>query len=370
MIGDRDARMILNGLPDIGPVTVSRIRSACGWSPSALLASSREALRARLRGKRADIVAAWQTHFDLEREHALLERWDAEYLIPGDPGWPADLDTLPDAPLGLYCVRRARDWRAGVAIIGTREPTVYGKKVSEQLAYGLVNAGLTVISGLARGVDTYAHRAALDAGGRTVAVLGGALDRLYPPENGELAAGIAANGGIWTEFCFGRGADRQSFPQRNRIVAGMSRAVVVVESGESGGSMITARFAAEQGKPVFAVPGRIDVPSSAGCHRLLRDGAHVCCGVDDILRELALELQPAVSAAAVAAVTNDSPVWQALSHHELAVAEWLRDGEPYHPDQLAEKTGLPVWQLSGALIMLEVKGLARKRPDGCFERGW
>ena len=223
-----------------------------------------------------------------------------------------------------------------------------------------------MISGLARGIDTAAHEGSLEAGGATAAVLGTGIDLVYPPENIDLYRRVEAGGAIVSEFPFGRRADRQSFAMRNRIVSGLCAAVVVVESDVDGGSMITAKFAGEQGRPLFAVPGRIDQPTSAGCHQLIRDGATLCTGVDDILAELQSlpGLHPAARTTVRGTAAKPVPV---LTEPEARTHAAFAGGEILTLDALLEKTGLAYADLAPALMMLELKKLVAKRLDGTYE---
>jgi DNA processing protein len=232
----------------------------------------------------------------------------------------------------------------------------------------LARLGFCVTSGLARGIDTAAHEGALSVGGKTAAVLGTGIDIIYPPENLALYRRIEAEGGaILSEFPLGRRADRQSFAMRNRIVAGMSEAVVVIESDVDGGAMITARFAGEQGRLIFAMPGRIDQNTSAGCHQLIRDGATLLTSVDDILNELNYldGMRPTAIAEKPADVAAGRPA--NLTADEAKVFECFRGGAILSPDALSGLTELSAAQLSATLMMLELKRLVAKRADGAFE---
>jgi DNA processing protein len=361
--------MILNGLPDLGPITIARLEAASGGRLAEVLDWPENRLRACCTMRQTRSIRNWREMFDLAREEALLRRWDAAFRTPAEASWPAALRQLPDAPAGLYVCRAGVNLRPGVALVGTRNPSHYGRKVAREFAGALAGAGLTVISGLATGIDTEVHRAALAAGGQTAAVLGSGLDRLYPPENQALAGEIAASGGVWTEFPFGRQADRRSFPQRNRIVSGMSLALVVIESGATGGSMITARFALEQNRPVFAVPNRIDQPASAGCLQLLREGAMVATSAGDVVAELRHHpLQLDLTGLAAPDPTPDA--LRELAPAELATLQPLREGEPLHPDQICEQSGQAGYAIAANLLLLELRGLVRKRPDGRYERAF
>ena len=197
----------------------------------------------------------------------------------------AGLSASGSMPLGLYLSGVIPEGPY-VSIVGTRQPSLYGQKICRELAKGLAEAGFCIVSGMARGIDSIAHETALSADGKTMAFLGSGIDIVYPPENLNLYQEIAKRGAVLSEFPFGRKADRRTFPMRNRLVSGISSAVIVIESAASGGSLITAQFAAEQGRLVFAVPGRVDQPASAGCNQLIRDGATLVRNVQDILEEL------------------------------------------------------------------------------------
>jgi DNA processing protein len=239
--------------------------------------------------------------------------------------------------------------------------------VAKKFGAELARLGFCVVSGLARGIDTAAHEGALSVGGRTAAVLGCGIDIIYPPENLELYRRIEAEGAVLSEFPFSRRADRQSFAMRNRIVAGMCEATIVVESDVDGGAMITARFAGEQGRLIFAVPGRIDQNTSAGCHQLIRDGATLMTSVDDLLNELnyLAGLRPAPIGEKPAEASAGRPA--NLTSDEARVLACFQGGSILAVDALAGQTGLSAAQLSAILMMLELKRLIAKRADGAFE---
>ena len=215
------------------------------------------------------------------------ERWASISILRDDPAYPAALGRICDPPGVLFCQGKLepRDELA-VAVVGSRRCTVYGRQQAERLAGVLARAGLTIVSGLARGIDAAAHRGALEAGGRTIAVLGTGLANIYPPEHAELAAAIARNGAVLSEVPLDTAPLPGLFPQRNRIIAGLSMGVVVVEASRNSGALHTVRHALEQGREVFAVPGRIDSLASEGCHDILRDGATLVRHADDILQGL------------------------------------------------------------------------------------
>jgi len=363
--------MILNDLPNIGPISLNRLLAEFGNDPRRILAAPRRQLEG-VRGIGPESSAAlsgWTEHFNLAREEERLAQAGATFLTPRDDDYPSMLKEIHDPPIGLYRLGSYRFEHPCVAIVGSRRTTLYGQAVAKKLGSELARLGFCVVSGLARGIDTAAHEGALAVGGKTAAVLGTGLDSIYPSENLKLYRDIAASGAVLSEFPFGRKADRQSFAMRNRIVSGMSQAVVVVESDVSGGAMITAKFAGEQGRLLFAVPGRIDQPSSAGCHQLIRDGATLLTSVDDLLSELSYlgGLRPAAIPAREGELGVLEQLQAQLSAPEQQVCEALRGGTILGIDALALATGLPASDISATLMMLELKKRVVKRADGTFE---
>jgi DNA processing protein len=293
---------------------------------------------------------------------------DTRIVVRGTPQFPAALADIPGAPTLLFLRGELRpDDARAVGLVGTRHPNAYGRRMAQALAAGLARAGVCVVSGMARGIDGICHAAALDAGGRTVAVLAGGFDRLYPPEHRPLADRIVRAGALVTESVPSQESARGLFPARNRIISGLSRAVVIVQAGEGSGALITARHAAEQGRPTLAVPGPADEEQSAGCHRLLRDGATLCRGVEDVLEEMD-GLLPRPQAASDAPVSPPpAPPRPALSDDESRVYALL-DGAARSMDELAQATGLAVARLSGVLLGMQMKKAVRQLPGNRFER--
>lgn len=364
--------MILNDLPNIGPITLNRLLAEFGGDPVAILRADRRSLE-RVRGVGPETSASlvgWVAHFDLAREEERLAKAGANFITARDASYPRQLKEIHDPPIGLY---RKGDYGFDapcIAIVGSRRTTLYGQATAKKLGAELARLGFCVVSGLARGIDTAAHEGALSVGGRTAAVVGTGIDIIYPSENLDLYRRIAERGAVLSEFPFGRKADRQTFAMRNRIVSGMSEAVIVVESDVDGGAMITAKFAGEQGKLLFAVPGRIDQPSSAGCHQLIRDGATLLTCVDDVLSELNY-LQGFSPGKIPAAPDQPSVLEQlttaSLGDDERKVAECFRGGALLGIDALTAQTGLSAPVVSAALMLLELKKLVAKRADGTFE---
>jgi DNA processing protein len=367
---ERQAFMILNDLPNIGPIVLNRLLAELGGDPRDILAAPQRRLEA-VKGVGPETSASlvnWPTHFDLVREEERLAKATATFITTRDEGYPRLLKEISDPPIGLYRKGGYLFEQPCIAIVGSRRTTLYGQTVAKKLGADLARLGFCVVSGLARGIDTAAHEGALSVGGKTAAVLGTGIDLVYPPENLDLYRRIAESGAILTEFPFGRKADRQSFAMRNRIVAGMSEAVVVVESDVSGGAMITAKFAGEQGRLLYAVPGRIDQSSSAGCHQLIRDGATLFTGVEDILNELnyldGLRPSPIPSRASTGGGEGAS---DGLEGAERQIMECFRGGGILSIDAIAALTGLAPAEISATLLLLELKKAVVKRADGAFE---
>ena len=366
---ERQAFLVLNALPNIGPITLNRLLEELGGDPCAVFTADKRRLES-VQGVGPVIsatIAAWREHFDLPREEERMAKADTAFITTRDAAYPKLLKQINDPPIGLYRKGRYEFEHPCIAVVGSRRTTLYGQATAKKLGTELARLGFCIVSGLARGIDTAAHEGALLVGGKTAAVLGCGIDIVYPPENLALYRNIEKEGAILSEFPFGRRADRQSFPMRNRVVAGMCEATVVVETDVNGGAMITARFAGEHGRLIFAVPGRIDQTTSAGCHQLIRDGATLLTGVDDILSELsyldglrpqAIPAKPGEPAAAPTGLTAD----------EAAVFECFRGGAMLTPDTLAAQTGLPAHRLSPTLMLLELKRLIAKRADGSYEQ--
>ena len=350
---DRQAYLILNSIPDLGPVGVTELLAQSGGDPRAVLAG----------------LGDWRRHFDLAREERLMAEHGVDFITRADAAFPRLLREIHTPPIGLYRRGTYAFGQACIAVIGSRRSTHYGREVAHRLGAELAALGFCVVSGLARGIDTAAHEGALSVGGKTAGVLGTGPDIVFPPENGELFRRVAEAGAVLSEFGFGRPGDKQSFPIRNRIVSGMSEAVVVVESAANGGAMITARLAGEQGRTLFAVPGRIDQPTSDGCHQLIRDGATLLTSVDDIISELNYlgGLRPGPILAKGSAADPAQRVFSPLTADEATLLACFEGGEILAADALAAKTGFRSSQLSALLMMLELKRLLVKRLDGAYE---
>jgi DNA processing protein len=285
------------------------------------------------------------------REHGI------DILTETHAAYPRALREIHDPP-GVLFVRgtlKPNDALA-VGIVGTRQGTQYGLRQAERLAGGLARAGLTIISGLARGIDGAAHRAVIAAGGRTVAVLAGGVLKIYPPEHRELAEEILKHGAVVSEASCDTIIQGGMFPQRNRVISGLSLGVIVVEAGDRSGALITARHAMEQGREVFAVPGRVEDRSSRGCHQLLRDGAKLVQSADDVLEELGPLFTPTTSDAG--RVIHNPAELQLNELEQQVLAAVATD--PTSIDQVVDATGLPVPQVLSTISVLEMRHLIRR----------
>ena len=357
----RNAYIVLNMIEGLGPVSVRRLTDVLG-SPKAILEADRETLmEARGVGEKLALkIIAQRDSIDFEEEVETAADFGARIITPVDDEYPDALKTIHDPPLALYILGRIlpKDGKA-IGIVGSRSTSHYGLTAADRLAYQLGQVGFTVISGLARGTDTAAHSGALKGEGRTIAVLGGALDCLYPPENAELAQRIAKSGAVISEYCMGRKADRMTFPYRNRIISGMSMGVLVTESAIKGGSMHSAEAAMEQGRTVFALPGRIDTPGARGPHMLIKNGAKLVERIDDILEEYEFLIPPEELEAPQdkVAARPDVP----LSEEESTVVEALWQ-EPLDIDTLGREVGMKSHELSSLLLGLEMKRVIRMLP--------
>ena len=288
---------------------------------------------------------------DLDAEVERLRRMQVQVLTWDDPDYPPNLRQIYNAPPVLYvrgCIEERDEW--AVAIVGTRRASVYGKEAARMIGAGLARAGVTIVSGLARGIDTVAHRACLDAGGRTIAVLGSGVDVIYPAQNARLATEIMERGALVSEYALGTRPEARNFPPRNRIISGLTLGTVVVEADVGSGARITSDFAAEQGREVFAVPGSIFARGSRGTNELIQQGAKMVCNVSDVLEELNLTMVSEQAQARAVIPENET---------EAVLLEHL-SAEPIHVDRLGRAVQLPIAQVSSTLALMELKGMVRQ----------
>ncbi len=337
-------------IPGVGSVRFRHLLEHFGSAHEAWRASPRDLEAAGLPRALVETVEERRARW---RPEALLERWQAQgirVVTWEDPDYPPRLRHIAQSPPVLYMKGRwlpEDDW--AVAVVGTRKATAYGRRVTEDLVAFLVEHKVTVVSGLARGIDGHAHRAALEAGGRTLAVLGSGVDIVYPPEHRDLARRIEAQGALLSDYPPGTPPEAAHFPARNRLISGLSLAVVVVEAGEKSGALITAAFAADQGREVFAVPGSIYAAQSQGTLKLIQQGAHLLRRPEDLAQVLELHLLPQRRQARL--TLPQDPMERLL---------WEHLQEPLHIDDLCARTGLPSAQVSALLVLMELKGWVRQ----------
>lgn len=367
MMTEREALIALNMLPKIGPVRARRLIGRCGGAAAVFQAGA--AVLREVNGigsETVGILREWEQHCDVSGELARMKEGGYTVLTNEDEVWPENLRQMHDAPLLLYVWGKVerRDGTA-IGVVGSRRATTYGLTCAKKFSFQLAHAGVTVLSGLARGIDTAAHEGAVAAKGRTIAVIGSGLGKLYPPENRALCERIAAGqGAVVSEFPILTEPDKQTFPQRNRIVSGWSHGILVVEAPAWSGALITANSAAEQGRTVYAVPGPIDQASSLGCNKLIQNGARLVLDAGDILDDMnallpepMFSLTEAPGAQAPANLTEtEQRIWDALGSEEA------------HLDQVIARTALSAAVASSQLMRMELKRLVKQLPGRHYVR--
>jgi len=338
-------------VPRIGRVKLSLLGNQFGKMEEAWRATPAELSHSGLDKSSVNAIVNWRPKISLEEEMEKLERHGVKAFTFRDEGYPARLKQIYDYPPILYvkgAILPQDEWC--LAVVGTRKATVYGRQAAEEIAADLARNKITIVSGLARGIDSIAHRSALEAGGRTLAVFGCGLDIIYPGENASLAKTIAENGALISDFPLGAEPRRENFPLRNRIMSGLSLGVLVIEAGEGSGALITAQRAVEQNREVFAVPGSIFSLASRETNRLIQDGAKLVRDYTDILEELNLR-----------AVAHQMELKETIpaSDTESLLLKHL-SAEPTHIDEVCRGSGLPTATVSSTLAMMELKGMVRQ----------
>jgi DNA processing protein len=315
-------------------------------------------------------LATIQQNSTFVREVERLQKMPISVLTLVDPAYPHHLRWIPDPPLALYVrgVVQPADHLA-LAVVGTRKPSNYGKVMAQRLSTEIVQHGFTIVSGLARGIDSITHQGALQAGGRTLAILGSGINVIYPPENRRLFEAICDYGAVLSEFPLDTKPDRWNFPRRNRIISGLSLGTLVIEAAVSSGALLTARHALEQGREVFAVPGRVDMPSSQGTNKLIKNGAKLVEGIADILEEFPEIIQSAPASPLASPIAPNEPasLVQQLSPDEARLLTLLQSEET-HIDTLIQDSQLPAHVVASILVTLELRGLIRQFPGKLFVR--
>ncbi len=363
---DKPYWIALHRIPGIGRVRFALLQRHFGTLDLAWKAPAAELAAAGLDTRAVKAIETGRAEISPEQELKRLAHYKVEALTLPEAAYPAQLREIYDAPPVLYyrgTFLGAEEW--SVTVVGTRRVTPYGREVAKRLCTDFAQNKVAVVSGMARGIDAVAHEAALEAGGRTFAVQACGLDLVYPASHAELAKRIAAHGAVVSDYPLGTKPKPEYFPRRNRILAGLTMGTLVIEAPERSGALITASFAAEEGRDVFAVPGSILSPASVGTNRLIKDGARPILEFEDVMEELnfritraarpttptapaqpQLALQPAVPA-----VAKDSPEWKLLR---------LLGSEPAHVDELCRLAALPIAEVSGLFAMLELKGLVKQ----------
>jgi DNA processing protein len=340
-----------NLVKGIGAVRLQNLRDHFGDLSLAWQAPMDALQAGGLSHKLAERVIQVRADVDLDKYLSRVDALGITILTWDDALYPPRLKEIDQPPPVLYIrgeLKPEDTW--AVAVVGTRRVSVYGRQVAEELGSFLAANGVTVVSGLARGVDAITHQSALKAGGRTIAVLGCGVDRIYPPEHAQLAGKVVGSGALISDYPLGTPPDASNFPPRNRIISGLSMATVVVEAGETSGALITAQFALDQGREVFAVPGNILAPQSKGTNKLIVQGAHPMLSVGDLLEVLNLTR-----------VTEQRHVRKVLPVDEIeSKLMSVLTHEPLQMDEITIKTGLPIERVSATLVMLELKGLVRQ----------
>lgn len=365
--GDVSDWIALNMIPGIGGATFRRLVDFFGSPGAALKASSKDLNR--IRGLTPAVCQAIADHRDnilVERELEIIERRGCKIITIQDESYPANLKAIYDPPQLLYVKGDLLPADSlAVSVVGTRSASPYGKMVAEQLSSELAARGVTVISGMAYGIDTAAHTGALDGGGRTIAVMGNGLDVVYPARNLKLLQKIIDSGAAVSEFPMGMKPLRNNFPRRNRVISGLSLGTVIVEAPKRSGALITADYALDQGREVLAVPGQIFSETSGGTHDLIKQGAKLVESVDDILEELPPHALPPVTREDVEIA--EERVELQLSEPEKAI--WKVIGSStMHIDDISRQAALPPYKVSAALVMLELKGMVQQSAGKMFTR--
>jgi len=340
-----------NLVKGIGAARLRALMDAFGDVETAWQASEDDLRAAGLNARIIENLVQLRADLDLELVWERIQSQGIHVLTWQDPDYPRRLLEIDQPPPVLYMLSElleADEW--SIAVVGSRRITAYGRQVTEEIGASLARNGITVVSGLARGVDAVAHQAALQAGGRTLAVLGSGVDRIYPPEHRNLAEQIIQQGAILSDYALGTPPDAANFPPRNRIISGLARATVVVEAGERSGALITAGFAAEQGREVFAVPGNIYAPQSKGPNHLILEGARPLLDVKDLLEILDMvsigEFRQARTVLPADAV--EAQLFSILGR------------EPLHVDEIRSRANMPIEKVSAVLTLMELKGMVRQ----------
>ncbi len=343
----------LSLVPEVGPIMSGKLLAMMGSPENIFRAGMKDLLSVEgMHKERAENIKNFRLWDDIDKQVERLDKRNIKVCGLNDPGYPELLKEIPAPPVVLYMKGDYHpDDRFGIAVVGSRKLSHYGESVTQKISNELSSAGFTVISGMARGVDTLSHRGALSAGGRTIAVLGSGLDICYPVENKGLMEKISSSGCVISEFPLGTSPNRENFPRRNRLISGLSLGVLVVEATVGSGSLITASYALEQNREIFAVPGNITSPGSEGTNLLIKQGAKMVLDTEDIIEELAPVLRGFIA--------GNKKQTVEMTEDETRLCGFLTR-EPKHIDILSRETGTPVHKLLDLTLSLELKGIARQ----------
>ncbi|MFH0812950.1 MAG: DNA-processing protein DprA [Pseudomonadota bacterium] len=356
--------LALSRIPGVGNVIFKRLIDTF-HTPENVFRTTPEELKQieGIRSKTIEEITNFKKDDWVERELDQITKLGVKLLTLTDEQYPRMLKSIYDPPPLLYLTGQLQEKdNLALSVVGSRNASAYGRGITRRLTQALTNRGFTIVSGLARGIDTAAHKGALESGGRTIAVLGSGIDVMYPWENKKLAEDIANNGAILSEFPLGTQPEAINFPARNRVISGLSLGTVIVEASYKSGSLITARCALEQGREVFAVPGNIDSPWSKGTNRLIKEGAKPVSDFEDILEEILPQLQTTIKPEE----NSKASKMRELSPESKKILD-LMEGNFVHIDTLIQKSGLPTNTVSSLLLELELEGLVEQSPGKMFK---
>lgn len=370
-MSESDALLILNAVPGIGNANIRKLLEYYGSAQKILSLTENDLVADQVvSSKFAETIVQFPREQFLAKELTLIAKQGVRILTSNDEEYPLSLRAIADAPVVLYVRGRLPDNPSlAMAVVGSRQASLYGITIAEQFAARLAEVGLTVVSGMAKGIDAAAHRGALRMNGNTIAVLGCGLNHVYPLENTKLYEEVAVKGAVVSEFPMDMPPLPHNFPRRNRIISGLSLGVVVVEAAAKSGALITADFALEQGREVYAVPGKVDSPTSQGVHNLIKQGAKLVCSIDDILEDL----QPLLLAGLNRkdgkpdSVPAQEISTKTLSEAELLVYNAISD-RPVHIDELMGRCNTDALRMTAVLSQLELKHLVKQLPGKLFVR--
>ena len=373
---EREALIALNLIPDIGSVRLKNLREAFGSAPKIFLNSKDSLKRVDKIGDKIASAIAGFSFESLKKELELAQKLKIQVMTLQDEDYPRSLKEIYDPPLCLY-VKGALlpSDTVSLAIVGSRRASYYGLSCAQNFAYSLAGAGITIVSGLARGIDTQAHRGVLKAKGRTIAVLGSGLNHVYPAENKDLADKIAERGAVVSEFPLNAEPLARNFPRRNRIISGLSLGTIVVEAAKNSGALITADFALEQGKDVFAIPGSVTSATSFGTNQLIKQGAKLVDSIEDIIEELKPKLENLLKSKPICPMSEFKAREtidvkhsrdKVLSEEENKVRNLLDGEKARYADEIIENSGLPGAKVMSILLRLEVNNLIKQLPGKMF----